>query len=262
MKDETRLNSTDLLGIASYGEALKITVENSFKGAEAVLSRICLPAAEELGLMFRDKVRYWRLNNIIKIINKSENKIDFSNERFELSAHPRVVHEIIENGSWCDDEDIQEMWSGILVSSCNEKTGDDSNLIFINTLKQLTKNQVKLLNYLCENCKINVDKHGFLFAEHIEISFENLCKILNTKNLHQLDSELDFLRSIELLMEEKNTLGGHIAGFLIGHDNITAQLEPSPFAINLFIKGKGFKGEPKDYFKIEYVEPENNSNII
>jgi hypothetical protein len=260
MKDETRSNSTDLFGIAPYGETLKITVENSFKGAEAVLSRICLPAAEELGLMFRDKVRYWRLNNIIKIINKSENKIDFSNEQLVLTVHPRVVNEIIENGSWSDDEEIQEMWSGILASSCNEKEGDDSNLIFVNTLKQLTKNQVKILNYLCETCKINVDKHGLLFAEHIEISFKDLSMILNSDNFHQLDAELDYLRSKELLTEDLKTFGGHTAGFIFGFDNIKAQLEPSPFAINLFIKGKGFKGEPKDYFNLEYIEPKKLNN--
>ncbi len=252
--------SKDILGIASYGEALKIAVEKGFGGAEAILSRICLPAAEELGLMFRDKVRYWRLNNIIRIINKSENKIDYINGQLELTAHPRVIKEIIENGSWCDDDGIQEMWAGILAATCNEKIGDDSNLIFVNTLKQLTKSQVKIINYICQNCKIRVDKNGLLYADHIEISFDELSAVVGSDNLQQLDAELDFLRSIELLMNDHSSFGGHGAGFVFGKDTITAHLEPSPFAINLFIKGQGFKGQPKDYFKIEYVEPDNLGN--
>ena len=56
-------------------------------------------------------------------------------------------------------------------------------------------------------------------------------------------------------MEEHNSFGGHGAGFVFGQDTITAHLEPSPFAINLFIKGKGYKGQPKNYFQVEYVEP-------
>jgi hypothetical protein len=257
MEDKKENTSTDLLGIAPYGEALKIAVEKGFNGAEAILSRICLPAAEEIGLMFRDKVRYWRLNNIIRIINKSENKIDFSNGQLELTAHPRVIKEIIENGSWCDDDGIQEMWAGILASSCNEINGDDSNLIFVNTLKQLTKNQVSILNFICQNCKIRVDKNGLLFADHIEVSFDELCSIIGSKNLHQIDAELDYMRSNELLMNEQNAFGCvHGAGFVFGEEKITAHLEPSPFAINLFIKGQGYKGQPKDYFKVEYIEPE------
>ncbi|WP_286734036.1 MULTISPECIES: Abi-alpha family protein [Sphingobacterium] len=247
--------TTDLLGVAPYGEAIKVAVEKGFGGAKAILSRVCLPAAEELGLMYKDKVRHWRLNNIIKIIEKSDKKIDFVNGNLELTAHPRVIKEIIENGSWCDDDSIQEMWAGILASSCNEKLGDDSNLIFVNALKNLTKNQVIILNYICQNCKIKVDRNGFLFAEHIEISFEDLCAILDTSNLHQIDSELDNLASNELILQELNVFGGgHAAGFVFGDDKITAHLEPSPFAINLFIKGQGFKGEPKDYFKIDYIE--------
>lgn len=257
MKYKKGNTSKDLLGIASYGEALKIIVEKGFNSAEAILSRICLPAAEELGFMFRDKVSYWRLNNIIQIINKSENKIDFSNGQLALTAHPRVIKEIIENGSWCDDEGIQEMWSGMLASSCNETNGDDSNLIFVNTLKQLTKNQVSILNFICLKCNIRVDKNGFLFADHIEITFDKLCALLGTTNLHQIDAELDYLRSNELILAEQSVFGGgHLAGFVFGQDKITAHLEPSPFAINLFIKGQGYKGQPKDYFKIEYNEPE------
>ncbi|MEO6902899.1 MAG: hypothetical protein ABI315_07070 [Bacteroidia bacterium] len=86
MKDETTLKSTDLLGIAPYGETIKIAVEKGFGAAEAVLSRICLPAAEELGLMFRDKVRYWRLNNIINVINKLEGKFRFSRAKININS--------------------------------------------------------------------------------------------------------------------------------------------------------------------------------
>lgn len=256
--DNKQNTSKDILGIAPYGEALKIAVEKGFNGAEAILSKVCLPVAEEFGLMFRDHVRYWRLNNIIRIITKSEKKIEFVNGQLELTAHPRVTKEIIENGSWCDDDEIQDMWAGILASSCTVSVGDDSNLIFVNVLKQLTKNQVKILNYICKNCKIRVDKNGLLYAEHIEISYEEICTILGSINLHQIDAELDFLRSHELLMND-DALGEHGAGFVFGQDKIIAHLEPSPFAINLFIKGQGFKGEPKDYFGVKYDEPEKQT---
>ncbi|WP_081210947.1 Abi-alpha family protein [Salegentibacter sediminis] len=253
MKEENK-NSVDLLGIAPYGEAIKISVEKSFEAAQSVLSRICLPAAEELGLMFQDKVRYWRLNNIIKIIQKSEGKMDFESERLTLSAHPRVVKEIMENGSWCDDETLQEMWAGLIASSCDKNDGDDINLLFVNTLKNLTSNQAKILNYICENCQMEVDKNGFIFAEHIDLELDQIHRIIGDEDLHKIDTEFDNMASSELL--NGGGLVGHASGFAFGDKELKAQLEPSPFAIALYVKSKGFKGTPKEYYNLEYREPD------
>ena len=215
---------------------------------------LCLPAAEEIGLMFRDKVRYWRLNNIIKIIQKSGDKLNFENEKLQLTAHPKVVNEIIENGSWSDDETIQEMWAGLLVSSCNKENGDDSNLLFTNVLKQLTTNQAKLINYLCIRCKMTVDKHGFIMAQHVELSVEQLKELFKSDDIYKIDTELDYLRSIELLSDSSFV---HGAGFSFGRDRLVAELEPSPFAISMYVKAQGYPNSPKEFYQLEHVEPTN-----
>ena len=46
----------DLFGLAAYGETLNTLAKGVVDGAGAFLSRICLPAAEEFGLLLRDKV--------------------------------------------------------------------------------------------------------------------------------------------------------------------------------------------------------------
>ena len=254
MKEQNK-NNVDLFGLAPYGEAIKISVEKSFKAAQAVLGRICLPAAEELGLMFQDKVRYWRLNNIIKIIQKSEGKMDFEGEKLTLSAHPRVVKEIMDNGSWCDDETLQEMWAGLIASSCEKNEGDDINLLFVNTLKNLTSNQAKLLNFICENCQMKIDKNGFISSEHIDLELEKIYEIIGVQDLHKIDTEFDNMSNAQLL--NGGNFVGHARGFTFGDDELKAQLEPSPFAISLYIKSKGFKGTPKEFYKLEYIEPKN-----
>lgn len=257
--EDTKKNTVDIFGLSPYGEAIKISVEKSFAAAQSVLSRICLPAAEELGLMFQDKVRYWRLNNIIKIIQKSEGIMDFEGEKLKLSAHPRVVKEIMENGSWCDDDTLQDMWAGLIASSCDKNNGEDINILFANTLKNLTSNQAKILNFICENCIIKVDKNGFIFAEHIDLNLVQLQEIIGVCDIHKLDTEFDNMSSSDLL--NGGPLQGHSRGFLLGAEELKAQLEPSPFAIALYIKSKGFKGSPKEYYNLEYVKPlyeENN----
>lgn len=245
--------SLDLLGLAPYGEAIKLSIEKGFEGAQAILSRICLPAADELGLLFQDKIRHWRLNNIIKIIQKAEGKLVFENDNLNLTAHPRVIKEIIDNGSWCDNDELQNMWAGLITSSCNELNNDDGNLLFVDTLKRLTVIQVRLLSYLCCNCTLSVDKNGLIFAKHIVLGLDDLLKITGTDNIHRLDIEFDNLASIKIL--KGGMLDGHAAGFTFNDpsEEMKAELEPSPFAIALYVRAQGFRGSPKEYFKLEYV---------
>ncbi|MFL9831510.1 Abi-alpha family protein [Flavobacterium sp. ST-87] len=252
--EEKNKNTVDIFGLAPYGEALKISVEKSFDAAQSLLSRVCIPAAEELGLMFQDKVRYWRLNNIIKIIQKSEEKMSFDGEKLTLCAHPRVIKEIMENGSWCDDDTLQEMWAGLIASSCEKNIGDDINLLFVNILKNLTSNQAKILNYICENCHMEIDKNDFIHAEHIDLNLDQIYEIIGVQDIHKIDTEFDNMANANLL--NGGSLIGHARGFTFGSEKILAQLEPSPFAIALYIKSKGFKGTPKQYYNLEHIERE------
>ena len=60
------------------------------------------------------------------------------------------------------------------------------------------------------------------------------------------------MSSSELL--NGGALVGHARGFAFGKNELKAQLEPSPFAIALYIKSKGFKGTPKEFYNLEYIE--------
>ena len=62
--------TTDVLGLAPYGEAVKVIAQGVVDGAGAFLSRICLPAAEEFGLAWRDRIAGWRQRNAILITAK------------------------------------------------------------------------------------------------------------------------------------------------------------------------------------------------
>ena len=146
---EEKDKSLDVFGIRPYGESIKIAVDKSIEGAGAFLSRICLPVAEEFGLLLRDKIRYWRVNNIIKILEKAKDKIKYEDGEIKVNAHPRIVMKVIEEGSWNENDEIQEMWAGLLAASC-DKVASDENLIFINLLNQLTNSEAKILNHICE----------------------------------------------------------------------------------------------------------------
>ena len=216
-------------------------------GASSFLSRICLPAAEEFGFLLQDKVKNWRASNTKLILEKAEQKL-LKNQDIKhknIKAHPLIVWKTLENGSWSEHNELHEIWAGLLASSCDEKGEDDSNLIFINIVAQMTELQVKVLNYACENSKFILRKTGILSSNTLEVNIDLLKEITNTDDLGRLDRELDHLRNIGIL---KELSGG------LDTEHLIADISPSDMGIHLYARCQGFIGETKDFYTYEYLE--------
>ena len=236
--------SLDLLGVRPLASAIDKTAETSLAGASAFLSRICLPAAEEFGLLLTDRVSHWIASNAAKIAAKAESLT--SGMKGRLEAHPRLAWEIVDKGSWTDDDLSQRMWAGLLASSC--ASGDDSNILFTSLLERLTSVQVRILTHACEAAPKFVSKAGLPYTEEISIPLEDLTKLTGVSDLHRLDRELDYLRSMELI-------GGGSSGGGFSPDSTTATIQPSPLALHLFIRAQGFTRSPVEYWNLQ-LKPE------
>ncbi len=87
--------SLDILGAKPLAEAAKTASDATIRGIGEFLSRICLPAAEEFGLLVRDKVSAWRSNNALALAAKAEALVDAQGRSSDLHAHPRIVGGIL-----------------------------------------------------------------------------------------------------------------------------------------------------------------------
>lgn len=248
--------SLDVLGIKPVGESISTITKGGVDGAGAFLSRICLPAAEEYGFYLRDKIRSWRSKNMEKlVINAELLVVDRISKK--LNAHPRVVHDILEKGSWSDDETFQKMWAGLLAASCTDSGCDDSNIVFVNILSQLTTVQVRVLNYACENAPKFVSKAGLPYSDELQIDADILIKIAKVDDIHRLDRELDCLRVLELI--GRGGFPGSGGGFDL--ESGIAKLNPSAVALHLYIKAQGFLGTPIEYWQLQVKPTEPNQSL-
>jgi len=239
-------HSLDIFGIKDFGKATDKTIEAAIKLAEAFLSTVCGPATNELGLLFGDRVSYWRAKQAIKIAYKTHTFY----EKYKLKGkliHPRLVYEALEKGSLCDDGDLQSMWGGLLASSCCEDGKDDSNIIFTGLLSQMTSIQVKILNHSCENASKYITKGGLPFAHGLPIKTCEINNLTGIKDLNRLDFELDHLRKQELISE----------GFNV-HSTESANITPTPLALNLYVRCHGYIGSPEKYWDLKKESDSQN----
>jgi hypothetical protein len=149
MESSKGTGAHDLFGIAPVARAVERVTDSAVGAAEAVLARVCLPAAEEFGLLLRDKVSEWRRRNAVATVQKPQRRLEEAASE-DRHAPPRLILESLSHASWTDSEEVQEMWAGLLASSCTHGGRDDGNWIFINLLGQLTEMQAHVVKFACE----------------------------------------------------------------------------------------------------------------
>src|ERR1043165_6931148 len=136
-----------LINLGSLTKPLDTATKGIFDGAGAFLSKICLPAAEELGLLVRDRVSYWRALNLAKVLKKTEGKL--RSEYKEVS--PKIILPIIEGASLEDDAELQDVWANLLASSIDPDFEGHAHPAFPDIVRQLEAVDVHILRtiFLC-----------------------------------------------------------------------------------------------------------------
>lgn len=269
MADEPT-GSLDILGLKPYGEAINTATKGLVEGAGEFLGRICLPAAEELGLLFRDRVSHWRAVQFARIAEKGKRKLDAVPESEGYHAHPRILGSIVEHGSWADSDDVQEMWAGLLASACTEDGNDESNLIFVNLLSQLTSSQAKVLAYGVERVEKALIQNTLVIPSgRVFVDLPRLITITGVNDVNRIDRELDHLRAVGLMTAESGMFAAQIAGIGIEfrlamppmQAGDVADLAPSALGLQMYVRCQGSRLSPAEYFQLTTAPIGKNAEI-
>ncbi len=184
----------------------------------------------------------WRARNAGNVLARAERRLEAANKPAEQlrQTHPRLLYIIFDHSSWHDAEEMQEMWAGLLVSSALGDPYDESNLVFVGILSQMTASEVRILNHACYNATKVVSDDGVIAAEQFEYSLNDLMRISRTSELFRLDFQLDHLRALGLF-----PFG---IGLTEPSRQFLADITPSSLALYMFVRCRGFPGPPSDFF--------------
>jgi hypothetical protein len=112
-----------------------------------LLHRLTGPMFDEFGAILADKVRVYRANNLVSTVQKTERIL--RNAGLPANAVPtRLLLPIMESSSVENTETLQEMWAGLLATASQQT--DSVSPSFIETLKQLTPDEVRHLQFMCQ----------------------------------------------------------------------------------------------------------------
>lgn len=229
----------DLPGAKPIADSSSAVSAPANEGALAFLSRICPPVAPEFGLLLSDKATAWRANNAARIAMRAEKKLSALPDANRRHAHPRLVMTLLDHGSCTDIEEVEEFWAGLLATSCTLSGDDDSNMIFIDLLSQLTFSEVRLLSYFCQTAKKTLSPVGSIAAFKFDISLQELLTVSRVDDFHRIDRELDHLRALGLID----------GGFHVQY--VQCYLSPTTLALQMYARCNGWSDDPAKFYGMQ-----------
>lgn len=165
----------------------KIEIDESDK---VFLSKFA--SSDLLGLLGGDWIKLWRWNNLLRI-SKRIKSICEKNKLDPKEVAPKFLQQFFEQASLEEEETLQEMWANLLL---NESLKRDTNIFYINILKELEYNEAELLRFLFKN-----------FAGDKEITFDGNKILKNIPKIseNKFDIIIEKLYSFKLLKPIKMT---------------------------------------------------------
>jgi len=209
--------------------------------ASAFVDRICISISEEVKVLFGKRLSTVRVGNAIEIALKAEAMLVSGSDAGKKRAHPRLVMRILEDGSWVDDDSIQQLWAGLLVASCTEDGEDESNLEFISLLSELATDHVRIFVAACEKADVAMSDTGSITSLPVFCTMEDLRTITSTeRQFYRIDVDIDYLVVLGLL---KNRFKPSTYT-----SSTQTEITPTTLGLELHARCHGHRGAVQDYY--------------
>ncbi len=110
------------------------------------IQKVITPPLEEVGLLFADHIKYWRLKNQVKIVEKAELFLKDNNIKTQ-KVSLKVLAPLLDAASFEEDESLQEKWAALLVHTV-EMGSKANTTLYSSILRQLTNEDAEIFEYV------------------------------------------------------------------------------------------------------------------
>lgn len=230
-------------GAKEIASSIDENLSETRKSAFGFLGKISNGAAEELGLLFENHVKFYRVKNALNYMTKLQEQHQHLGLTEQFKIDPKLLIGIAESVAVESDDNLQKWWVGITLGSMSENP-TDSNLPFIDIMKKLTVLQCKVFELGCRTTKISVSAHGLFGCENTKTELDELIEHTGCKDVHVLDRECDLLRYYGLIEN------GFTSG--LGKDDSTSpniDLRPTVLGLEFFARCNGHLGDLLEFYQ-------------
>ena len=163
------------------------------------LCRLCPSGAEEAISLLDGHLDQDRTTTLFKIVFATENLLTADPDVDRMRAHPKLMANLLRDGSWAQDELTTQLWVGLLVSSCSVDEPDDSNQILVNLLIEITPHQAMILTHACERTLSSASAPGDFIPASVVLGPDEIVQLTGMYDLTRNATELAYLFNLGLV---------------------------------------------------------------
>ncbi len=163
------------------------------------LYRLCESQADEAILLLDGRLDSGRTETLFKIAFAAENLLAAMPDASRMRAHPKLLANILREGSWAPDEVILKLWVGLLASSCSVDAPDDGNQIFVDLLVHFTPTEAKILLHGCERALSSAPGLENSGSAPIVVSTQEMVHLTGVHDLSRNATDLAYLFNLGLV---------------------------------------------------------------
>ena len=156
------------------------TLEKGIDLAKGFLDKLITPAIEEVGLLMKDQLAFFRFKNQVQILNKS--RLYCIKHNIEPKAISlKLLVPLLEHASLEEDESLQDKWA-MLLTNLVDSEQNIQNHVFPYLLSQISINEFKTL----ENAWLSHQKQRAIKEKEL-IDFQSAHKATVDTLIHQIN---------------------------------------------------------------------------
>ncbi len=163
------------------------------------LCRLCESGAAEAILLLGGHLDQDRTSALFKIAFAAEDLLIAGPDASRMRAHPKLMANLLRDGSWAPDELITQLWVGLLVSSCSIDEPDDSNEIFVDLLVHITPQEAKIFTHACERALSCAPASGDFSPVSIVLGPKEIVQLTGVYDLTRNATDLAYLFNLGLI---------------------------------------------------------------
>jgi hypothetical protein len=198
------------------------------------LCRLCPSGAEEAIVLLDGNLDRDRTSMLFKIAHAVETRLAADPDAARIRAHPKVVANVLRNGSWAPSELAMQLWVGLFLSSCSVDEPDDSNLVLTELLIHLTSYQAAIYKHACERALASVPS-GDLASISVVLSPDEITKLTGISDLSRNAGDLAYLFNLGLMRK--------LFDFTSYRDIDTFDITPSELGLALYRHCQGHRSK-------------------
>lgn len=239
---ELRLWESPLKSAAEQTDPEDVLREFRVANALAFVQRISPQGADRVRLLLREGLSNFRVSSAIEIALKAERILSFGTNADLMRAPARLVERILEDGSWADADATQQLWAGLLATSCSPSGRDETNLTFVELLSQLTATHLRILTAACTKAAKFLSGVERLSSRPITLTAADLGRITGSRDLLRAHRDLEHLCDLGLLiMTVKSATFSEMEG---------TEIAPTSLGLQLYARCNGHRGSTQDFYGI------------